>query len=49
MTKTSPRRRRAGGRAARVASRLNPGDEVPKLTKQEYFISVWENYRLFWL
>lgn len=29
MTKSPARRTRAGGRAARVASRLNPGDEVP--------------------
>lgn len=29
MTETPKRRTRAGGRAARVASRQNPGDEVP--------------------
>ncbi len=29
MSVTTPRRTRAGGRAARVASRRNPGDEVP--------------------
>lgn len=29
MTRASVRRTRAGGRAARVASRLNPGDDVP--------------------